>query len=448
MLCTKGLIGKQIAILWYWLEWKSTLQFLLNHKINSKNIIVLDKNSNIKTPDNIKTITWINYDKNLDKYDIIFKSAWIPISKEIKPYKKKLITQIQFFFDNYKWKVIAITASKWKSTITSLIYSLLINAWYNSKLVWNIGNPVLDEVDLDWKYDYVVVELSSYMLETLEKKNFISVLWSIFPEHLDRHWNFKKYSQAKLNILKWSEINIINQSTIKDFKLDKIYKNIISYWEKWLFGRKWNYFIENNSNIFSNKERILEWNHNLDNISAMIAAWFQLWINKKIIQKTIKNFEWLPHRMQKTWIFHWIKFIDDAISTTPESTIQAIKTFWKEIDTILLWWTDRWYDFSGLIKIIKKIWIRNIVLFPESWKRILKTFWNHKNKLNIFETDSMERAVDFCIENTMKWKICLLSTASPSYSIWKNFEEKGTLFQQHIKNHKKIAKNNKNTYNI
>lgn len=432
MLDTKGLIWKKIAILWYWLEGKSTLQFFLNHKIEPKNITILDKNSEINPPKEIKKITWSKYNRNLDKYDIIFKSAWIPISTELKLYKKKIITQIQFFFDNYKWKVIAITASKWKSTMTSIIYSLLINAWYNAKLVWNIWNPVLDEVDLDWKYDYVVVELSSYMLDTLKKKNFISVLWSIFPEHLDRHWNFRKYSQAKLNILKWSEINIVNHNTIKSFKLEKLFKNIMSYWEKWLFAWKWNYFTENGLNIFSNKDRILEWNHNLDNICAMITVWFQLWIDKKIIQKTIKIFEGLPHRMQKIWTFHWIQFIDDAISTTPESTIQALNTFWDQVDTILLWWTDRWYDFSELIKTIKKIWIKNIVLFPESGKKILTTFWSYAKNLNILETDSMERAVDFCIKNTKQWKICLLSTASPSYSIRKNFEEKWNLFQKYI----------------
>jgi len=447
MLDTKGLIWKKIAILWYWLEWKSTLQFLLNHKTEPKNITILDKNTEINPPKEIKKITWSNYNRNLDKYDIIFKSAWIPISAELKQYKKKITTQIQFFFDNYEWKIIAITASKWKSTMTSIIYSLLINAWYNAKLVWNIWNPVLDEIDLNWKYDYVVVELSSYMLDTLKKKNFISVLWSIFPEHLDRHWNFKKYSQAKLNILKWSEINIVNYNTIKSFKLEKLYKNIISYWEKWLFGWEWNYFTENWINIFSNKDRILEWNHNLDNISAMIAVGFQLWIDKKIIQKTIKTFEGLPHRMQKIWIFHGIKFIDDAISTTPESTIQALNTFWDQVDTILLWWTDRWYDFAELIKIIKKIWIRNIVLFPESGKRILTTFWSYAKKLNIFETDSMSKAVDFCIKNTKQWKICLLSTASPSYSIWKNFEEKWNLFQKYIKNYNKIWWKQKNRYN-
>lgn len=434
MVDLQSLAWKKIAILWYWVEWKSTLNFLLNNNFPKKDITILDQKELQDIPKWIKKTIWTKYLDNLQNFDIIFKSAWIPISKELKPHKEKIITQIQFFFDNYKGKIIAVTASKWKSTIVSLIYSLLINAWYNTKLVWNIWNPVLDEIDFNTKYDYVVVELSSYMLDTLKKGNFISVLWSIFPEHLDRHWNFKNYTKAKINILKWSEFNIVNQSTIENFKLDESSDNIISYWEKWLFGRKWDYFTENNQNIFSNKDRILEWDHNLDNISAMIAVWTQLWIDNKIMQKTIKSFEWLPHRMQKLWKFHWIEFIDDAISTTPESTIQAIKTFWKEIDTILLWWTDRGYKFSELVKIIKKIWIKNIVLFPESWKRILETFWNHKSKLNIFKTDSMERAVDFCIKNTAKWKICLLSTASPSYSIWKNFEEKWSLFQKYIKN--------------
>lgn len=434
MVDLQSLAWKKIAILWYWVEWKSTLNFLLNNNFPTKDITILDQKDVQDIPKWIKKIIWAKYLDNLENFDIIFKSAWIPISEEIKPHKKKTLTQIQFFFDNYKGKIIAVTASKWKSTIVSLIYSLLINAWYNTKLVWNIWNPVLDEIDFNTKYDYVVVELSSYMLDTLKKKNFISILWNIFPEHLDRHWNFKNYTKAKLNILKWSELNIVNQNTIENFKLDESSDNIISYWEKWLFGRKWSYFTENDSNIFSNKNRILEWDHNLDNISAMIAVWTQLWIDNKIMQKTIKSFEWLPHRMQKLWKFHWIEFIDDAISTTPESTIQAIKTFWNNIDTILLWWTDRWYNFHELTKYIKKIWIKNIVLFPESWKRILEKFWDYKSKLNIFETNSMERAVVFCIKNTAKWKICLLSTASPSYSIWKNFEEKWSLFQKYIKN--------------
>jgi UDP-N-acetylmuramoylalanine--D-glutamate ligase len=99
----------------------------------------------------------------------------------------KVVTQVQFFFDHYKGKVIAITASKGKTTMSSLAYELLKNAGYTVKLVGNIGKPVLDEIDFSVAYDFVVIELSSYMLQTLKKQNFISLLGAIFPEHLDWH---------------------------------------------------------------------------------------------------------------------------------------------------------------------------------------------------------------------------------------------------------------------
>lgn len=58
-------------------------------------------------------------------------------------------------------------------------------------------------------------------------------------------------------------------------------------------------------------------------------------------------------------------------------------------------------------------------------------------KGNILHTSSMQEAVNFAFKHTQEGQICLLSTASPSYSIWKNFEEKGTLFQQAIKSFQK-----------
>ncbi|MBR4567818.1 hypothetical protein IKO18_05445 [bacterium] len=65
---------------------------------------------------------------HLSQYDVIFKSAGVPYSEELLPFKDKILTQIQFFFNNYKGKVIAVTASKGKSTMTSLIYTILKDA--------------------------------------------------------------------------------------------------------------------------------------------------------------------------------------------------------------------------------------------------------------------------------------------------------------------------------
>ncbi|MFA5747823.1 MAG: UDP-N-acetylmuramoyl-L-alanine--D-glutamate ligase [Candidatus Absconditabacterales bacterium] len=430
MLISK-LKNKNIAILGFGLEGKSTLNFLKKQKINLKNITVLDINKNIKTNIKVKKITGTNYLDNLDKYDIIFKSAGIQIDAKLKKQKNKIITQVQLFFDNYIGKIIAITASKGKSTISSLIYKILKDGGKKVKLVGNIGNPVLDEIDFNKKNDFVVIELSSYMLSCLKKKNYISILGSIFPEHLDRHGNFKNYVKAKLNILNGSEINIVQHETITKYKL--INKNLISYGTKGDYYFKDGFFYYKSKKLFSTKNLKLLGEHNLQNICSAIAVGNIIGIPLNKMQKTISEFEGLPHRMQLVGNYGGIDWIDDAISTTPESTIQAIKTFGEKIDTIFLGGTDRGYNFEELIKIIKKIGIKNIVLFPDSGNKIMKTIKAKKIfGLNIFQTNKMQDAIKFAYQNTHKGKTCLLSTASPSYSLRKNFEEKGDLFKKCI----------------
>lgn len=168
--------GKKIAILGFGLEGKSTLNFLLNHHFAFDQITVLDMNPQAIPIPGVAQKSGQDYLSTLSDYDVIFKSAGVPYTPELLQHKEKILTQMQFFFDNYAGKVIAITASKGKTTMTSLLFQILKNAGLKVKLVGNIGNPVLDEIDFDQEYDYVVAELSSYMLEHLDKKNTISVL--------------------------------------------------------------------------------------------------------------------------------------------------------------------------------------------------------------------------------------------------------------------------------
>ncbi len=126
--------------------------------------------------------------------------------------------------------------------------------------------------------------------------------------------------------------------------------------------------------------------------------------------------------------------VDDAISTTPESTIQALQNFGDDVDTIFLGGKDRGYNFKELVKVIVKSKIRNVVLFPDSGERIYKEIKKYDlGEIRCFQASDMREAVKFAYEYTKDRKICLLSTASPSYSLRKNFEEKGNLFQQYIK---------------
>jgi UDP-N-acetylmuramoylalanine--D-glutamate ligase len=145
----------------------------------------------------------------------------------------------------------------------------------------------------------------------------------------------------------------------------------------------------------------------------------------------------LEHRLELVGPKNGLSFYDDAISTTPESTLVAIDYLEEKLATIFLGGEDRGYEFDALAKKLKEINISNIVLFPDSGKRIkeaLKRAYGDEPLPRILDTRDMNAALQFAAKNTETGKAVLLSTASPSYSIFKNFEEKGRLFKEAINN--------------
>jgi UDP-N-acetylmuramoylalanine--D-glutamate ligase len=112
----------------------------------------------------------------------------------------------------------------------------------------------------------------------------------------------------------------------------------------------------------------------------------------------------------------------------------------ENVETIFLGGLDRGYDFHFLVEKIKKSQIKNIVFFPESGEKIKMMLFTEQGVATscptyycTLSTTSMQEAVAFAYQHTASGKICLLSTASPSYTVWKNFEEKGDLFQEWVK---------------
>lgn len=360
-----------------------------------------------------------NYLEKQKDYDITVKTPGIKKNLLRIPYT----TATNMFFSNvlFKNKIIGVTGSKGKSTTASLIYSILKEAGKNVRLMGNIGKPMLKALMQKIKSDEIfVLELSSYQLEDINFSPDIAVVTNLFPEHMNYHGSTKEYYQAKKNIIKFQNKNGVFVYNPKNKEL-----------KKWLRGSKGKAIPFLNKIPLENSKIPLLGEHNKENIRAAITVAKIFNIKDEIIKKAVKEFKGLPHRLEFVGEFHGIKFYDDALSTTPESTIMAIKSL-PRIKTIFLGGEDRGYDFSELEKTIKKHKIKNTVLFPKSGKRILR----QRKGFNILETSSMKKAVKFAFKHTEKGGMCLLSTASPSYSLWKDFEEKGKQFKEAIKLYK------------
>ncbi len=355
-----------------------------------------------------------NYLEKQKEYDLVIKTPGLSKKNVTVQYT----TATNIFFSRIKNTIIGITGSKGKSTTTSLIYEILKQGGKKVRLLGNIGVPMLKALMGPVNKDEIfVLELSSYQLDDIEFSPNIAVITNLFPEHMDYHGGVGKYFEAKKNIIKFQSKN--------DFF---VYNPKVARIKSWTENTNSKLVPFVQQIPLKQSEIPLLGQHNKDNIKVAITVAKLFKVSEQAIKRAIKQFKPLPHRLELIGEFKDIKFYDDAISTTPESTIMAIKSIPK-IGTIFLGGEDRGYDFSNLERIIKKYKIKNIVLFPNSGKRIFKT----RRGLNILETSEMEKAVKFAYKNTAKGKVCLLSTASPSYSLWKNFEEQGREFKKYIK---------------
>ncbi|MEK9135456.1 MAG: Mur ligase family protein [Patescibacteria group bacterium] len=354
-----------------------------------------------------------DYLDKIGDYDVIIKSPGIPFKKIPRPDVGKITTQTEIFFDNCLGQIVGITGTKGKSTTTSLIYDILKIGGLKAHLVGNIGKPVLNLLFSATPKDVYVYELSSFQLTNLKKSPHIAVLLNIYPEHMDYYRNFKEYINAKANIAlhqKRGDFLVYNST-------NKLVSQIASKSRAKIIPIKGEYY-------------------ELDrNAARAVGELFK--ISNEKIEKAIKNFKPLPHRLELVGTFKGITFYDDAIATIPEATIAAINQLGDNVQTIMLGGYDRGIDFKNLAKAVLKSKIKNIILFPTTgekiWQEILRQKHLVVSRVEPFFVNNMPDAVSLAYRNTEKGKICLLSCASASYSIFRDYIEKGDLFKKYVR---------------
>ncbi len=362
---------------------------------------------------------------SLSDYDIIIKSPGIPPNDELTALGTKVTSATQLFFDTVAETgavIVGVTGSKGKSTTSTLIHDILKAAGKDVYLVGNIGKPSLDYLPHAKPGAIFVHELSSYQLLSLSVSPPVAVVTSFFPEHLDYHGSLEAYRDAKAHVARFQKPEdiifycgesegatwIANQGPAKKVPFSAT-DCPVTIEETHLLGR-----------------------HNLSNMGGAAKAAAHFGIGPDVCAGVFREFRGLPHRLQSLGVQDGIEWVDDAISTTPESAIAALDSLGDRVVTMILGGQDRGNDFTGLAKRIKDSSVRTVIVFPGSGPRIREAIGDAQADVCFHNAPTMEDAVSWARRSTMEGKICLLSTASPSYNMFKNFEEKGDVFRKCI----------------
>jgi len=445
---------KSVLLLGFGREGQSSYS-LLRKIFPEKLITIADKSLTVKDSaliagdQNILLILGDDYLKNINDFEVIFRSPGIPVWN-LKPAipREQITSQTDIFLQAFGPQVIGVTGTKGKSTTASLIYHILKTAEKDALLVGNIGNPAFHFSELVTSSTSIVFELSSHQLEYITRAPHISILLNLFQEHLDAYLSFETYQKAKLNIAKYQE-----KADFLIYNADDLLvtRNIVDYFDKiqlFPFSMKKNLkaggYIHKDWIYFSDgmaqkpvwkihQERFLRGEHNLKNILAAVNVSMILGIPEVMIADGISTFKGLEHRLKYVGEFNNIHFYNDSIATIPEACIEAIKAI-PGVDTLVAGGFDRGIDYYPLARFLSTSGIRNLILVGAAGRRIgdeLKKIFSSGKK--IFFIDRFDDFCSIAFRETKPGHVCLLSPAAASYDEFKNFEERGKRFSELVK---------------
>ena len=369
----------------------------------------------------------------LQDVDVIVKSPGVSLYRgEIQAARRRgvQITSLMnlWFAEKPELTTIGVTGTKGKSTTASLIAHILTRLGRRVALAGNIGVPITAVADAD----YAVIEVSSYQAADFDGVCDLGLLTSLYPEHTNWHLTHEQYIRDKVNLLSCSRRRIVNRDAV----------NAIigcSPWPKYLFNNSSGIHFQD-IEIFDGDEPIgpvrngyIARTHNKSNLCAALTAAKLLDADLPAALDAIRDFPGLPHRQQELGENGRLLFVDDSISTIPESTIAALAVYAGREITVIVGGYDRGIDYGKLVDTLSSGAAKAVICLGESGKRIygqtLAALARRSDaSCSIREARSMAEAISYARQITPAGGVVLLSPAAPSYGVYRDYVERGRDF--------------------
>lgn len=321
------------------------------------------------------------------------------VVKSAKTFGIPYVGEIEFCFWLTQAKFVAITGTNGKTTTTFLTHQLLKRKNKRVFLGGNIGIPLSSFVMDTKKGDIIVLEISSFQLETIyEFRPFVACLLNVEPDHLNRYRGLEDYFRAKMEIFKnqkeddWAVIN-------KGIELSKTVEQAIC-------------------------SRLVRFSREFDNenFSCIYRIGEIFGLDKSDCQDLFSSFRGLEHRLQVVRNLDGVVFINDSKATNPSSTIWALKNIKTPI-VLIAGGRNKGLDFSQVVPYLEKVKYAN--LFGESAVNLQEIFRPHV-ETNIFS--SLKESVNVSFKQAVAGDTVLFSPMCASFDMFLNYMDRGNKF--------------------
>lgn len=358
---------------------------------------------------------------------------------EIAQAQKKgipVLGDIQIFSETVSQKIIAITGTNGKSTVTSLVGLMLQKNGDKPVIAGNIGQAVLDEIDET--AGCYVLELSSFQLETTtDLAAEIACILNLSPDHLDRYDGYADYVSAKKRIYQQAKHIVLNaddEATFPDTDF-----SLVSFTLKKPQLEQWGIVVEQSvpylahglEKVFPLNEMKLKGQQNWQNALAATAIAYQYGASTEAICAALRDFPGLTHRCQWVRELSGVSWYNDSKGTNVGASLAAIQGLGSTINgkiVLLLGGQGKGGDFTAMNNTINR-YAKGIIIFGEDADIIEQQItFTHK-----YRVDNLCEAIELAKMQATEGDIVLLSPACASFDMYQNFEARGEHFMQIVR---------------
>lgn len=380
--------------------------------------------------------------------DEVIKSPGIaptaPIMVKIAERGIPVISEIEFAGRYTDAKMVCITGSNGKTTTTLLTYHILKNAGINVGLAGNVGRSLALQVARE-HHDVYVIELSSFQLENMyEFKANIAVMLNITPDHLDRYdYKMQNYVNAKFRIIRnltpedafifWQDDPVI-QAQLRQVTTEARMYPFSEHLEKDVDA----YIDADDELVLNTSHTLLKMPrnhlalHGLHNLYNSMAAGLSaclLDIRKEDIRRALEDFEGVEHRLEYVATVNGVRYINDSKATNVNSCWYALESMPKGV-VLILGGKDKGNDYTEIEPLVKEK-VKAIVCMGKDNAKLLDFFTGKVDA--IYDTHSLQDAVDTCAAIAASGDTVLLSPCCASFDLFSSYEDRGRQFKDAVK---------------